>query len=645
MGNNGVNKKNALVDNIKVIGPVDNLEDYVKRDWWKEIFNAYYLRTDGDVVNDDDITRQEIDVFLKILNLQKTDVILDMCCGQGRHCFELAHRGFSKIYGLDRSRYLIQRARKTVRDLGSPLIFKEGDARKRSFPEAFFDCVSILGNSFGYFENASDDLKVLKNIQRSLKPGGKIFLDVSDGEYLKENFEPRSWEWIDKDYFVCRERSLSLDKTKLISREVITHTHKGVIVDQFYAERLYSKEHLNRLLECANFQEIVFHDVEDTASKRNQDLGMMKRRFVVTAVIRKEWPNRLQVSKKTATKNVMVLLGDPRQTDAIKPSAVFDEDDYYTINELKQALTGIKGYNFCYLDDHNKMIVELSKHRNQINYIFNLCDEGFSNDARKELHVPALLEMLKIPYTGANPQCLAFCYDKSLVRGISREMNISVPDAFYLKPSDNIYEMNFPFPVIIKPNMGDSSFGITQRSVAHNLEEMINAIDEIRNVIGAGSSILVEEFLPGKDLSIGMVGNLPNNINILPIIEEDYSALPEDLPKICGYEAKWDPSSPYWKIKSILADIPESIQKYIEESSLQLFERLECRDYCRFDWRLDNDGDPHLLEINPNPGWCWDGHLARMCKFTDISYPEMIQKILCAAEDRIGNFEQGWSKD
>lgn len=641
MGNNGVNKKNALVDNIKVIGPVDNLEDYVKRDWWKEIFNAYYLRTDGDVVNDDDITRQEIDVYLKILNLQKTDVILDMCCGQGRHCFELAHRGFTKIYGLDRSRYLIQRARKTVRDLGSPLIFKEGDARKRSFPEAFFDCVSILGNSFGYFENASDDLKVLKNIQRSLKPGGKIFLDVSDGEYLKENFEPRSWEWIDKDYFVCRERSLSLDKTKLISREVITHTHKGVIVDQFYAERLYSKEHLNRLLERANFQEIAFHDVEDTASKRNQDLGMMKRRFVVTAVIRKEWPNRLQVSKKTATKNVMVLLGDPRQTDAIKPSAVFDEDDYYTINELKQALTGLKGYNFCYLDDHNKMIGELSKHRSQINYVFNLCDEGFSNDARKELHVPALLEMLKIPYTGANPQCLAFCYDKSLVRGISREMNISVPDAFYLKPSDNIYEMNFPFPVIIKPNMGDSSFGITQRSVAHNLEEMINAIDEIRNVIGASSSILVEEFLPGKDLSIGMVGNLPNNINILPIIEEDYSALPGDLPKICGYEAKWDPSSPYWKIKSIPADIPESVQKYIEESSLQLFERLECRDYCRFDWRLDNDGDPHLLEINPNPGWCWDGHLARMCKFTDIPYPEMIQKILCATEDRISNPEPG----
>ncbi|MFA7114654.1 MAG: D-alanine--D-alanine ligase, partial [Candidatus Omnitrophota bacterium] len=132
------------------------------------------------------------------------------------------------------------------------------------------------------------------------------------------------------------------------------------------------------------------------------------------------------------------------------------------------------------------------------------------------------------------------------------------------------------------------------------------------------------------------IGNLPDNINILPLIEEDYSALPDDLPKICGYEAKWDPNSPYWNIRSIQADIPEAVQKYIEESSLRLFERLECRDYCRFDWRLDNNGDPHLLEVNPNPGWCWDGHLARMCKFADISYQDMLHKVLLAAQERIG---------
>jgi D-alanine-D-alanine ligase len=63
---------------------------------------------------------------------------------------------------------------------------------------------------------------------------------------------------------------------------------------------------------------------------------------------------------------------------------------------------------------------------------------------------------------------------------------------------------------------------------------------------------------------------------------------------------------------------------------------LECRDYARFDWRLDADGNPKLLEVNPNPGWCWDGHLAKMAKYHGMSYKEMLQNILEAAEKRYG---------
>ena len=68
---------------------------------------------------------------------------------------------------------------------------------------------------------------------------------------------------------------------------------------------------------------------------------------------------------------------------------------------------------------------------------------------------------------------------------------------------------------------------------------------------------------------------------------------------------------------------------------MKLFERLECRDYSRFDWRLDAEGNPKLLEVNPNPGWCWDGHLAKMAKYADISYSNMLQMILQAAEQRL----------
>lgn len=69
---------------------------------------------------------------------------------------------------------------------------------------------------------------------------------------------------------------------------------------------------------------------------------------------------------------------------------------------------------------------------------------------------------------------------------------------------------------------------------------------------------------------------------------------------------------------------------------MKLFKRLECRDYCRFDWRLDSEGNPKLLEVNPNPGWCWDGHLAKMAKIEGLSYSEMLKEILEATERRIG---------
>lgn len=623
------------IQKSKTFGPVQNPEDYVKNDWWRNIFNSYYLKTDGDVVNDDMITSKEVDFYLKILDAEKDMSLLDICCGQGRHCAEFFRRGFYNVSGLDRSRYLIKRGRKNARAFNLGISLREGDARKLPYTECSFDIVTVLGNSFGYFENINEDLKVLRDILRVIKPGGRVLIDVADGEFLRKNFSPRTWEWINKNYFVCRERSLSADKQRLISREVITHTEKGVLVDQFYAERLYTKKSLTGLLRASGFDKVTLHGVVDTCTDRNQDLGMMERRLIITASAAKEWPPLINIKTKRRTRNVAVVLGDPGKRDILKPSEVFDEDDFYTINELKKNLAELKDYSFMYFDNHDSFVRDLTLCRHQIDYVFNLCDEGFNNNAQHELHIPALCEILGVPYTGSGPQCLAYCYDKSLVRGIAREMNIAVPEAFFIKPEDNIYELYFAFPVLLKPNSGDSSFGITRRSYTTSIEQIVDAVDEIRNVVGVDKPILAEEFLCGSDLSVGIIGNPPEDYLILPVIEEDYSSLPKDLPRICGYEAKWMPSSPYWNIRSVPAGLPDSTVKYIEDSCLKLVERLRCRDYCRFDWRLDKRGNPKLLEVNPNPGWCWDGHLARMAKYAGISYGEMIKKILASAEQRL----------
>lgn len=625
--------RNAQIEN-KPLGPVSNLEEHVPPNWWLRLFNALYLKTDGDVVDDPQITQKEIDLFVEVLGVTPNQKILDLCCGHGRHSMELAKRGFKNVDGLDRSHYLVQKAKADSKKRGLQVRFREGDARRLPYATDSFDYVLILGNSFGYFEIAHEDANVLKEVFRVLKPWGKVLIDITDGSYLKEHYLPRSWEWMDKKHFVCRERSLSLDTQRLISREVITHTEKGVLADQFYAERLYTRESVMQLFQSVSFSDISFHGVISPDSKRNHDLGMMERRLIVTGVCRKEW-TPVKQKPTQALRTVLVLMGDPHKPDPLKPGSVFDDDDFYTIDQLKACLRGLSNYRFIYLDSHSTMMQELVKYKGKIDYVFNLCDEGFQNDPRKELHVSALLETIGIHYSGAGPQCMAYCYDKSLVRGLAKDLGIPIPKAVSIQPEESSFELPFSFPCIIKPNFGDSSFGITQRSVAYQLEEMLFAVSEVREQFGYLKPILVEEFLTGKEISVGIIGNVPGEYIVLPITEEDYSLLPEELPKICGYEAKWEPKSPYANIRSVAIELPEDVEKFIVECCLKLFKRLECQDYARFDWRFDAEGNPKLLEVNPNPGWCWDGHLAKMALAGGISYAEMLELILKSTEARL----------
>tara|TARA_B110000503_G_scaffold83460_1_gene127344 strand:+ start:56598 stop:58541 length:1944 start_codon:yes stop_codon:yes gene_type:complete len=617
-----------------VLGPVENLESYVKADWWKHIFNANYLRTDGDVVNDAAITQAEVDIFEKTLGVDKDVAMLDLCCGQGRHVMEFSHRGYAGAKGFDRSHYLISRARAQAKKEGLSATFKEGDARKLPYKKNQFDVVTILGNSFGYFESAEDDQLVLGEIFRILKPNGKLLIDVTDGDYMRATFEARSWEWIDKTYFVCRERSISSDNQRLVSREVITHVKKGVVADQFYAERLYSSEQLKGLLEDNGFEGVAICETMDTSSTRDQDLGMMARRNILLGHVHKvAEPAPARQDERSA--RIAVLMGDPRKSDKIKPGATWDDDDLHTINEMKKALATLPGYDISYFDNHDQFMTDCYTWKKDFDLALNICDEGFNNDALLELHVPALLEIMDVPYTGGNPQCLSYCYDKSLVRGMANEMGIPVAEAYMVNPDDTTFiEVAIQFPVIIKPNMGDSSFGITADNVCEDVRQLENALLSLRQKFGYDQPVLIEQYLTGADISVGIIGNPSGKFEFLPIIEEDYSDLPEGLPRICGYEAKWDPESPYACIRSVPANLDNATEQFLHASCQKLFERLSCRDYARFDWRLDSNGTPRLLEVNPNPGWCWDGHLNKMAALAGWTYAEMLHKIIRAAQLR-----------
>ncbi len=614
----------------RTIGPVSDLERHLPNEWWRTLFNSVYLKTDGDVVENDVNTQRDVGMLIRVAGLEANSRVLDLCCGQGRHCLELARRGFRHVTGVDRSRYLIRLARRRAKQQGLAVTFHEGDARKFRLQPQHFHCVALMGNSFGYFDRVEDDLAVLRSVMRVLKPEATLVLDITDGDWMRGNFERRSWEWIDENHFVCRERSLSGDQQRLISREVVVHAERGVIADQFYAERLYSQQQIEELLVRAGFSNVRFHAPMASDSTRQQDLGMMAHRIFVTA----ESPPRPAPTTRRGPlfPEVTVLMGDPSLPDSVKRGGQFNPEDIDTIDRLKRALEELSEYRFRFLANHSTLLADVRA--DPPAFVLNLCDEGYRNNAFLELHVPAVLEMLNVPYTGAGPTCLGLCYNKALVRAIAERLDIPVPAETYFDPADQAATLPSAFPALVKPNFGDSSIGITAEAVVHSSMQLMNYLAHLRDEL-PGRPILVQEYLTGAEYSVGIIGNPGLTIRALPVLEVDFSKLPDDLPRILGYESKWHPDSPYWtNITFHEARIHEDTQRRLVDHSTLLFERLECRDYARFDFRADSRGKIKLLEVNPNPGWCWDGKLNLMAEMGDLRYADLLKLIIEAAQER-----------
>ncbi|TAJ32229.1 MAG: D-alanine--D-alanine ligase [Reyranella sp.] len=327
---------------------------------------------------------------------------------------------------------------------------------------------------------------------------------------------------------------------------------------------------------------------------------------------------------------VMTLLGDPRRPDSVKRDGRFNAEDIDTVARLQSALATLESYSFYYVDDHDALIRRLEYERPHL--VFNLCDEGFHNRPDMELHIPALLEMRGMAYTGAPPSCLAMCYDKSLVRGLAQVLNIPVPNEIRLLP-DQPVPASLAYPLFVKPARGDGSFAIGDWSVAADRPALLAAIARLRGR-HAVRDILVQEFLEGREYTVGIIGNVGSGLTVLPIIEVDYSAFPSG-PHIQSYDSKWDASaSAFADIRFRKAEIGEAEARNMEKASVALFGALGCRDYARFDFRAGTDGVIRLLEANPNSSWCWDGKMAVMADIAGMGYPGMLQAILDCAWKR-----------
>jgi D-alanine-D-alanine ligase len=329
-----------------------------------------------------------------------------------------------------------------------------------------------------------------------------------------------------------------------------------------------------------------------------------------------------------------VLTGDPRLPDLTKRGHRYNEEDHATHAAMRLALEGLNRFAVELFDDHARLLERFVGDPPDL--VLNFCDTGFRNLATQELLVPALLELLGIRYSGATPACMAICYDKQIVRLVAQAQGIPVPRETYLAPGARLDAAEIALPALLKPNQADGSVGITKDAVVRTAAEAEDYLAWLRREL-PGRAVLVQEYLPGPEYGVGLIGNPEDELIALPPLEVDYTRLPAGLAPILSFESKAMPDSPYWtEIKFKPAEAPPALQAALADRARRLFARLGCRDYARFDFRVGADGEPKLMEVNPNPAWAYDGKLAFMAGFAGIDYPSMLERIVDAALSRTG---------
>lgn len=331
-------------------------------------------------------------------------------------------------------------------------------------------------------------------------------------------------------------------------------------------------------------------------------------------------------------RKLAVITGDHRANDPTKLGAAYGPEDLKAHDAMVAAFESLRRFELTVYNDHHRLFERLAAQRPDL--VVNFCDTGVNNRPTRELNLPAWLELHDIPYTGATPQAMVLCFDKQIVRLVAQALGIEVPGEVFL-PALGARSLPDLYPALLKPNAADGSVGITKDAVVHDEAEAMAYLTFLDREL-PGRDILWQEYLPGSEYGMGLIGNPASGIEVLPPLEVDFSGLPEGANPILSFESKVDPASPYWtEIKFRKAAIDHTTLTRLEGWAKTLFRRFGLQDYGRFDFRCAADGRPKLMECNPNPAWANDGKLAFMAGFAGIAYPKMLEMVVDAAIARI----------
>jgi len=256
--------------------------------------------------------------------------------------------------------------------------------------------------------------------------------------------------------------------------------------------------------------------------------------------------------------------------------------------------------------------------RGKFDVAFNMC-EGIDGVATLESAVVSVLELFGIPYTGSSSYTTAVCLRKNVVNGILEKEGLPVPRFTTMRRGSPLTSVGYP--AICKPAAEDASLGIEQRSVVRSTRALAARVDAM---LESWDDVIVQRFVDGREVNVGILGD-----TVLPIAEIDFSGMPAGRWRIVTYQSKWNTGSveDLGAMPRCPARLPAKIANEVRRVALRAWQVVDGQGYGRVDLRIDANGQPWILEVNPNPDIAPDAGLARMAGVAGIEYPALIRSI------------------
>lgn len=313
------------------------------------------------------------------------------------------------------------------------------------------------------------------------------------------------------------------------------------------------------------------------------------------------------------------------------------EQELMSVGRNIERVLRERGYRTTFFDFSNVEKVFNDLKKSDVDMVFNVC-ERINGSSLLEPHAAALLDILQIPYTGSNPFTLGLCIDKIRVKKLLDHHNIPTPKWDYAYSVDDTIDDELEYPLIVKPANTDNSIGITNDSVVTNKIELREQLAHVINDLG--SPALIEEYIEGDEYDVSIIGSEADDLRVLPLSRSVFRRMKKGKWHIYTHEAKFSDLTP--RDLGIIEERPakgtsKKLETLISEIALDTYNILDCHDYGRVEIRVDENDNPYVLELNPNPSINIGNCVPAVAELTGMDYGDFIEEIISMAIKRYKN--------